>query len=153
MPPAWRKSRTHRRRRRLREEEDPFTAAAAWEGETLGHAGQERQDGRCGGTHGGALGSGGRERERTGGASGGREGGDRAEGADWRQGAAARAVVRRGASECGVEPASGRGMVHMEIGTAKNRGWVGEELGRCCARPRWWAGPVSLRPERQVRPV
>jgi len=42
---------------------------------------------------------------RTGGAGGGKEGGDRAEGADWRKGAAARAVVRRGAGRCGVEPA------------------------------------------------
>ena len=41
---------------------------------------------------------------RTGGADGGKEGGGRAEGSDWRQGTAARAVVRRGADGCGVEP-------------------------------------------------
>ena len=42
---------------------------------------------------------------RTGGPDGGREGGDRAEGVDWRHGAAVRAVVRRGtaANGCGVE--------------------------------------------------
>ena len=90
---------------------------------------------------------------RTGGPGREREGGDRAEGADWRQGAAVWAVVRRGAAAggCGVEPAVVRVRADgvWKFGTAKNRGQVGE-LRSCCARPRWWAGLVNLRPERWV---
>jgi len=66
---------------------------------------------------------------RTGGPGREREGGDRAEGADWRQGAAVWAVVRRGAAAggCGVEPAVGRVWADgvWKFGTAKNLGWVG----------------------------
>ena len=79
---------------------------------------------------------------RTGGAGEGKEGGDRAEGADWRQGAAVWAVVRRGAAAggCGVEPAVGRvwadGVWKLEPQKIVG-GWG--ELSYC-ARPRWWLG-------------
>jgi len=78
---------------------------------------------------------------RTGGAGGGKEGGDRAEGANWRKGAAARAVVRHGAGRCGVELAlvAGAGGRGMEIGTAKNRGWVGGAELLCSTSLVGWA--------------
>ena len=85
---------------------------------------------------------------RTGGANGGKEGGDRAEGADWRQGAAVWAVVRRGAAAggCGVEPAVVRVRADgvQKFGTAKNRGWVGgTELLRSTSLVGWAYEPPA----------